>query len=54
MVKNILKKIVALTHTISSHFVHLPKKWCEQMKLEKEDQVLLEFDGEKITVRKLK
>lgn len=54
MAKSILKKFVAFTHTVSAHFIHIPVKWCKEMDIEKDKQVLLEFDGEKITIKKIK
>lgn len=47
------KKVVSLTHMKTTHIVHLPKKWAEELKIENDKQILLEFDGKKITITKL-
>lgn len=47
------KKVVCLTHTKTTHIIHLPTKWVQEMNIEKDSQIVLEFDGKKITVTKL-
>ena len=47
------KRVVSLTHTESTHIVHIPVKWIRELDLEKDTQVVLEYDGEKITIKKL-
>ena len=47
------KKVVSLTKTKSSFIIHLPIKWIRESDLENQSQVILEYDGETITVKKL-
>lgn len=47
------KKVVSLTHTKTTHIIHLPTKWVQEMDVEKDVQIVLEYDGEKIVVTKL-
>ena len=47
------KKVVCLTHTKTTHIIHLPTKWVQEMNIEKDSQIVLEFDGKKIIVTKL-
>ena len=51
--KKIEKKVVCLTHTKTTHIIHLPTKWVQEMNIEKDSQIVLEFDGKKIIVTKL-
>ena len=47
-------KVVSLTHTESTHIVHLPIKWVRELDVEKDSQIVLEYDGKQIVVKKLK
>lgn len=47
------KKVVSLTHSRTTHIVHLPRKWAEEMGIENDKQILLEYDGKKIIITKL-
>ena len=51
--KNVEKKVVSLTHSRTAHIVHLPRKWVEEMGVEKDKQIILEYDGKKIVITKL-
>ena len=48
------KKVVSLTHTESTHIIHLPVKWVRELGVEKDTQIMLEFDGKNIIISKLK
>lgn len=48
------KKVVSLTHTESTHIIHLPVKWVRELDIEKDTQIMLEYDGKDIKISKLK
>lgn len=38
------KKVVCLTHTKTSHIIHIPVKWAKDMDVENDKQIVLEFE----------
>ena len=42
------KKVVSLTHTESTHIIHLPVKWVRELDIEKDTQIMLEYDGKEL------